>query len=390
MGCHVNPTGGELRAQGGESFAIEQLPMWNRGDKFTGAIGDNFRLGMDFRSQYISYVDAVTTPSDSFGGVKSARLTNLRTFQAMAMPLYISAQLTKTLVLFGRYDFFYGQSEAWGLLHFVHPSGEIIKAGDVVGDAYIKAGAFEPAFGIRFDDHTIYTRNGDGQLRNIPTTGLFWSPEYRDVGLELGTTLLDHLGFTVGCFQGQETTPGQNLSIFDTSGRLAVAARGVFSTEIVEDMLSVEVGGSYYGHTLHTNAFNSTSPLVSSTLSALHGGVRAGPVTVMTEFDFANNLPTSNGVLHTAKAMVVQGDVKITKGLDGYIRFDNYSDADTNGVLGTNVKSRYSLGFQWVPIRFLELRPEFRIAKVVAPDANFSGQDQHTETTFFIQTHVYF
>jgi len=255
--------------------------------------------------------------------------------------------------------------------------------------AYIKAGAFEPAFGIRFDDHTIYTRNGDAQLQNIPQTGLFWSPEYRDIGVELGTTILDHLGLTVGYFDGLERTPGQTLS-FDTSGRMALVFRGVFSTEIVEDMLSIEVGGSYYTHSHNTNPFIA-SPLVTTSIDAMHGGFRAGPVTVMTEFDFAKNLPSSNGILHTAKAMVVQGDVKIVKGLDGYIRFDSYSDTDTNGLLFTNVKSRYSIGFQWVPIRFLELRPEFRVANVVQPDVSFTGrQDKHTETTFFIQTHVYF
>src|SRR5947209_15716798 len=50
MGCHVNPTGGQLRGPGGVSFAINALPMWRRGDsiKYTGEISEGIRLGGDF------------------------------------------------------------------------------------------------------------------------------------------------------------------------------------------------------------------------------------------------------------------------------------------------------------------------------------------------------
>src|SRR5258706_2812393 len=57
MGCHVNPTGGQLRGPGGIAYAINNLPMWKRGDslKYTGQISDAVRLGGDFRSQVLYF-----------------------------------------------------------------------------------------------------------------------------------------------------------------------------------------------------------------------------------------------------------------------------------------------------------------------------------------------
>src|SRR5438874_8775619 len=57
LGCHVNPTGGQLRGPGGVSYELNALPMWKRGDsiKYTGEISEGIRLGGDFRSQLLYF-----------------------------------------------------------------------------------------------------------------------------------------------------------------------------------------------------------------------------------------------------------------------------------------------------------------------------------------------
>src|ERR1700674_1660079 len=57
LGWHVNPIGGQIRSAGGETFAINDLAMWKRGDSttFTGQIAKGLRLGGDFRSQALYF-----------------------------------------------------------------------------------------------------------------------------------------------------------------------------------------------------------------------------------------------------------------------------------------------------------------------------------------------
>src|SRR5690242_10333186 len=67
MGCHINPTGGQLRGPGGIAFEINDLAMWRKGDsiKYSGQIAPGVRLGGDFRSQVLYF--AQTTPLYSGG-----------------------------------------------------------------------------------------------------------------------------------------------------------------------------------------------------------------------------------------------------------------------------------------------------------------------------------
>src|SRR5512141_2036289 len=62
LGCHVNPTGGQLRSPGGEAYSVNELPMWKRGDSstYSGQISRGLRIGGDFRSQLLYF--AQTTP----------------------------------------------------------------------------------------------------------------------------------------------------------------------------------------------------------------------------------------------------------------------------------------------------------------------------------------
>src|SRR5437762_3459040 len=77
-GCHVDPTGGRLRTEGGDNFAMSKLAMWAAKPKFSANIGDGIRIGVDLRSQFLYFSDFVTasvrpdTTSRSNGGLEMA------------------------------------------------------------------------------------------------------------------------------------------------------------------------------------------------------------------------------------------------------------------------------------------------------------------------------
>jgi hypothetical protein len=390
LGCHTNPTGGQLRSAGGEAFSINDLPMWKRGDKFTSELSDGIRIGGDFRSQLLMF--SQTTPLyNSLGGdtvgngpkvtKRGDTTTHLTSFHSMSLAFELDIKATNTLHGFFRYDpLGLTQSEGWALLHFVHSSGEIIASGKVVTNAYVKLGSFLPAFGIRFDDHTTYVKGGTASLSGFNHAGFFWTPGYRDVGAEIGTLLFDHIGIVAGMFNGLETTP---IATFSTDPTKAYCVRLTTSGEIIENVLAGELGFSEYLH---------NHPEGNMTLSAFHFSLRAGPVTILSEYDMGKNIITSGGVaVAKANALCIEGAVNATKGLDAILRYETFKNENAAGVTGAQVKSRITIGAQWFPMRFLEIRPEYRIAATSIPNEFASAfRDDITENTFLVQTHVFF
>jgi len=395
LSCHVNPTGGELRGPGGVSYAINDLPMWKRGDsiKYTGEISPGLRLGGDFRSQVLMFSQTsplYNTPTDS--GAKLTKIGDttkrITSFHAMSLAFEINVKATNTLSGFFRYDpLGITPTEGWTLLQFVHSTGEIFQSGDVVTNAYVKIGAFLPAFGIRFDDHTTYIRGGNasestGQA-GFQAEGFFWSPGYRDVGAEIGTTLFDHISFQGGVFNGSETAPYAN---FNPTGNKAICMRLTGTNEFIEDVLDAEIGGSYY---LHNHATEGDSPNLSDI--AVHLGLRVGPVTILSEYDMGKNINVGGTTMPKVSALCIESTLGVTKGLDFMVRYETFKDENPIGVVNTEVNGRIVIGAQWFPLRFVEIRPEYRIAMTSAQNqTNSSIMDDFTENTMLIQTHVFF
>jgi len=378
MGCHINPTGGQLRGPGGIAFEINDLPMWRRGDsiKYTGQIAPGVRLGGDFRSQVLYFAQ-----KGPFGQGRTDTTQSILAFHAMSLAFELDVQATNTLHGFMRYDpLGIIPSEGWAMLHFVHSSGEIFQSGNVVTNAYVKVGSFLPAFGIRFDDHTAYVKGGNASLSTgrdgFPSDGFFWTPGYRDIGAEIGALFFDHLGIVAGIFNGSEISPGIT---FNPTNNKALCFRANYAGEIIEDMLAGEIGVSSYMHSNDENVANA-----NLSLSGVHASLRVGPVTILNEYDFGINIPVGGVTMSKAHALCSESAVHIGKGLDLLFRYETFKDDSSE------VKSRIMIGAQWFPLRFLEIRPEFRIASVTAPDPTKHIMNALTETTMLVQTHVFF
>jgi hypothetical protein len=226
-------------------------------------------------------------------------------------------------------------------------------------------------------------KGGTASLSGFAPAGFFWSPGYRDVGAEIGALFFDHIGITAGMFNGSETSP---RATFSTDPNKALCVRINAAGEFIEDMLAGEIGFSRYMH----NSIGGQA--VNLALNAAHIGLRAGPVSILGEYDFGENVVLDNAaVVAKATALCLEGAVRITKGLDGILRYETFSDENPAGTTDTKVKGRIMIGAQWFPIRFLEIRPEFRIAhSSSATTQGSTALDDFTENTFLVQTHVFF
>ena len=401
-GCHLDPTGGRLRAEGGDNFAMSKLAMWPSKSKFSGDIGEGIRIGVDMRSQFLYFSDYQSFPTNYLALGHTRADTTVRASGAleMALPIYVSAQLSEAVQAYVKFDpimapLVTNSWEGYAMIHFVHSSGEFIQSGDAVGDAYFKVGAFYPAFGTRFDDHTIYTRGGNASFSGFGPAGLFWQPNYKDEGIELGAELFDHAFITADFLNGNEA--GQsNIFKGDPFGPYAISLRGIVSSgPLMDGTVSLEAGGSLYMHTIeHIPPVGKQfgDSLATTTLAAMHGGIHIGPVSILAEMDFGHYIFHALSGQHsdTVHTLAIETAVDITKGLTGILRFDNYSDGNANQT-ETNIKTRFALGLQWFPVRFLEFRPEFRIAHGTAPAPEDPTKlVDHTETTALVQTHIFF
>lgn len=388
LSCHVNPTGGGIRNSGGEMFSKNILSMWKRSDKFSGEISDGIRIGTNTRMQFLSF--SQTSPISIFDSSSQTLVTKDSTtsnssYHAMSASIYINASLTPSLDAYIKFDPLANKFEGFGLLQLVSDANDIIDASDAINNVYVKMGAFLPAFGIRFDDHTAYVRGGNRGLSNFGGAGSFWTEGYRDVGGEVGATFFDHISAQVGIYNGSEAQPGSNFAFQEHD--MALALRLTASAQIIEDALSAEVGYSMYSHPRKSFQTGEAEDL---SLSAIHLGIRGGPVTLLAEIDNGENVYSAGKFSYLPKmsALTTELGVNITPGLTGILRYETYKDEDAAGNIGTEVKNRITFGAQWFPFRMIEIRPEYRMAKVEVHQGTVVNSI--TENTFLMQMHLFF
>lgn len=215
MECHVNPTGGGMRNEfGAEYYGRTVLPMRTyqqdqRLDGYSTSLNDFIRTGTNFRTLML-YEDIEDD--------------NYSTFWQMQGDIYISMQATRDLLFYidiGLYQGF----EIFGLLDI--PSI----------DSYVKVGRYIPAYGIRMDDHNVYTRSGAPGIVSVP-----FGERSEDTGIEFGYNS-DNTTLSLGLFNGN---PGGGLvSAFADESINAVALRGEFRFPSDEGLNSF-IGGSLY------------------------------------------------------------------------------------------------------------------------------------------------
>jgi hypothetical protein len=356
--CHINPTGGQMRNEYGINFSMDKLPFESLKDSdftFSGKLSENISIGGDYRSQFIY---------DGFSK-KTA-------FNAMTTAIYGAVKLSKKFTFYfkqdiingtygGMYGGYLGGTEAFGLAK-VLPSG------------YIKGGIFLPDYGLRYDDHTAYTRGGDLGFTGAGfRPGLIFVPNYKDIGVEVGFNI-DNLMITTGLFDGSGHT--DPISFSDDKAYVAkIAYQG--SASDLNYLIAVsgygyrsyKMGGVSIGFGINDFVFLGEVDLTHENLNI------SQPI---------DSRPVVN-VGFNSMAVLAEVDYRAIQGVWLIGRFDMFDPQQgrTDDPAGDPLNSikRVTAGFEFFPYSFVEVRPQYRFV-IETPNIN--------NDVALVQIHVWF
>ncbi len=329
--CHVNPTGGLIRNEGGFGFGRYLVSMISPRDediKLSPKISDNILFGFDYRTQYLYSQEKERTD-----------------FQEMTGSVYTAVELSTKISAVARYDFVQYIWEAYGIAR-VLPN-----------ESYIKVGSFQPDFGIRIDDHSAYTRGGDHRLisNQSASNGLIYNPFYVETGIELGANFhkYAHMTFSIGKPRSRRT----------------LTQDPVYTTRLefnpVISKIGLSIGGSY-------------AAVKTSYNTSLYGGflgVGYKKFALLAEYDMADNY---FGQDIKSSFLMAKATYRIITGLEAIIRYDMVDpDRDTE----KDELSRLIAGFEFFPYSFIELRPQYRM--------NFE-ENSIDNDAFVLQFHIWY
>lgn len=149
--CHVNPTGGGLRALYATQFLVPtEMSMRRYTQEQIADIqpqpSKNLTIGMDFRTIHHT-ADLKAVPYDNF--------------LLMQGSVYLAFQVDPRFLAY--------------VERTVSATGEVFGLGYVLPyKGYVKVGRFVPAYGWRFDDHTLFVRQN--RCSRTPAAGRCRSP----------------------------------------------------------------------------------------------------------------------------------------------------------------------------------------------------------------------
>ncbi len=337
-----------MRNRYGLTFGVGALTMSAHNDSagaddggtFDPRLGESVSLGGDLRTQYIG---------ESAGGTS--------TFHMMTASLYGGVRLSRDISAYVRFDLV---NPAYG-----ERSGPevFVLARVLPGRWYLKAGDFLPAFGIRTDDHTGYTRGGD--LGSIPGAvalpGLIFTPNYKDIGLEVGGSAGD-LEVSAAVMNGTG-----NAARLDFRDAKAFILRLEYAASVAGAY--VVVGSSGY----HYDAYR---------MGGVHAGIGTDFLALYGEADFTKHRIAFSGfaIDRSADQMAafLEADVRIARGIWLTGKVDRFDPA--RGTPSDEF-TRYTVGLELFPWPFIELRPQLRLADEPA------GVDNNSA---LVQLHAWF
>lgn len=210
--CHVNPSGGGMRAPFGRNvFEARELGWWAFAP-IDPQLADQIALGGDFRLAAIAQPNRSKEPLPA-STLLVATPTELTAFPMQA-DLYLAATPVPAVTFYS--DVGAGGSyEVFGMLNAP------------LAGLYLKAGIFVPPYGTRLPNHTAAIRQPIG-----------FDPRAKDAGLEAGS-IYGPLSLQMAVVNGE-----QGGSPIDMVEGLALSGRAELRLGL--GPLRLTVGGSYY------------------------------------------------------------------------------------------------------------------------------------------------
>ena len=329
--CHVNRTGGGMRTSFGSIYTQTTLPArllpLPEGKNLLPANPDAlFAVGANFRSQYLFVNREEDTENTSSFEVPEANLYGDFRLLRNRMNLYVDAQVAPG-----------GASarEVFGLFSVGNP-----------WRGYVKVGKFLPAYGWRLPDDAAFIRQFSGFTYSAPDIGV-------EFGAEPGQWSL-HLSATNGSGGGSDVDRMKRMTLstarrFKRRGRLGLSATH-------NDTEDARVTGA-----------------------GLFGGANFGRLSLLAEGDWfeIDDLATKTERL----IAFIEGDILISRGFNLKIAHD-WIDPDRDQA--TDQRTRTSVGLEYIPIPFLQLRGFVRFRD--GPPQVIGARDTQVD----LEVHIFF
>ncbi|HEU4364436.1 MAG TPA: hypothetical protein VFT13_03120 [Candidatus Krumholzibacteria bacterium] len=303
--CHTNPSGGGQRNLYASQYLVPEEMAWSKPkpeilEGIDPMIAKNIIIGTDFRMIH-------TASDDDASG---------RNFFQMQGDIYVNFQMDEQLSLY--YDQGITTSyELFGLWQGLPLTG------------YVKAGRFVPAYGWRYDDHTMFVREELG----------FLPPANSDVGVEFGLSPgRSDIQFAV--------VNGNRGSTADNDDNLAAVFSGAYRGNI--GGIGWAAGLAGYWRDGDTETFGEAGTFGYLTWRRLAW---------VAELDYFREDPDDSG--HTT-GLVTSHELsfRARQGLEFLATYDFY-DPDWNSRTGA--KSRWGGGASALPRPFLAVQALYRV-----------------------------
>lgn len=311
--CHVNRTGGGMRTPFGVAWSQTHAPTWRLPGVveprvgYTLAFGANVRLNN--RTVFPSHTQIADQQYDSPAS-NSFGMTEANIYiRSDLVEEYLTLYVDETIAPEGA-----ANREAFVLLH------------GLPLDGYVKAGRFLLPHGLRLLDDAAFIRQ---------ETGFTYANQ--DLGIELGIS------------------PGPlSLSVAITNG-----TAGGFDDNLVKQVSTWFEGIWDWGRAGASFAWNDGSGgefTAHTFTTGIHGGVRAGRLMLLGEFDWIRGV--TDGETYDQWALYTGVDFEAYKGLWVHFAFEAF---DPLMGMANNERDRFVFGLSWFPIQFLEIKAEYRL-----------------------------
>lgn len=325
--CHVNPTGGGLRAVYGDVFAQTLLPAAHLDtgtDTWTGNVASFLRLGGDLRTE------ALATEVPHTKTISQFQLEQARTYiEAEVIParllVYVDEQVAPGGALNREaYALYWSADHSW----------------------YVKAGQMYLPFGWRLQDQSAFVQQVSGINMTTPDQGVEfgWLKGHWDAQLDVTN------GTAGGPVDDSRKQFSSQLSYVESFWRVGVAAN-----------YNDKLGGSRGAY-------------------GLFGGLRTGPISWLAEVDAVEDKSVGVDQGRTL-ATLLEGNWLIARGNNLKVTAE-YLDPDRS--VQNNGETRWSVVYELTPIQFVQLRTGVRYY-----DGIPQIDTQHTRQ-YFVELHGFF
>jgi len=370
--CHFDPNGGGPRNDFGFAYARnrhaltpeDSTSQWHDLN-VTNRVGDQMPLyiGADQRFMMLLNSQASNDSLEQFG------------FFDMETDLHFAFQPHRRLTLvytadgsFGNYTAFAGGNfktrEAYGMI------------GGMPLDGYVRAGRFRVPFGLRWDDHTVATRNSfldfyDGRAF------LPYDPRATDAGIEAGG---DHGNwFGRGSFTNGPASPLGSPPFAET-----------FALKLGFNSPRAQVAASFYDNFNHPPPFGG---IKRATRWGIYGLSHAGSFAFLGELaagtdEAAPPAGMASGTKNNLLAGIIEADYALRRSLNFRARYDRgeLARGQPQPLEDQGTFDRYAIEGEIVPAPFTELRWTLRYIDPAADSDRF-GQRLRPDRQAYLQFH---